>query len=344
MKTLLLSTLSVLALVPSLPGQGTILFANDSKSVVTNGLTGQRVVAGTAFKAALYAGADGINDENRLLQAGESVGFFTAGLFNGGTRTVILPGGSYATVQVRIWETAYGGSYEEALAAGSVNGRTALVGKSGLLRVRLADSAGLPPEPPRRLSDYGLTHIVLTFSSVPSLWVNDIVVAEGTNGTKEALFTVTLHPSSQETVSVDYATADGTALAGADYIASSGTLVFAPGQTNKTISVTVTADVPPEPDEEFSLNLANAANVPIVRAQGVCIITEVRVAGLSIDTAVTFNTLANHRYIVEKSDDMISWTSVSGAEDVPGTGALVTTYDRGAGCQARRIYRARLLE
>jgi hypothetical protein len=63
---------------------------------------------------------------------------------------------------------------------------------------------------------------------VPSICVDDVQVVEGNSGTTEARFTVRLSAPSGQPVSVDYATADGTALSGSDYVAVSGTLVFGP--------------------------------------------------------------------------------------------------------------------
>ena len=71
----------------------------------------------------------------------------------------------------------------------------------------------------------------------PGLSVNDVTVTEGDSGTTNATFTVTLAPASGQNVSVNYATADGTATAPADYAATSGTLTFAPGQNTKTVTV-----------------------------------------------------------------------------------------------------------
>ncbi len=51
------------------------------------------------------------------------------------------------------------------------------------------------------------------------------------------MFTVTLDRPSTGTVTLNYATANGTATAGSDYVAGSGTLTFAPGETSKTIHV-----------------------------------------------------------------------------------------------------------
>ncbi len=70
-------------------------------------------------------------------------------------------------------------------------------------------------------------------------------------------FAVTLSRAAAHEVSVDYATKDGTAAAGADYTAASGTLVFAPGETAKTVSVALLDDSHDEGKETFTLRLSN---------------------------------------------------------------------------------------
>ena len=61
----------------------------------------------------------------------------------------------------------------------------------------------------------------------------------------------------ENAVTVDFATADGTAHAGQDYVRTRGTLTFAPHERAQTVSVTVNADGSTEPAETFSLNLSN---------------------------------------------------------------------------------------
>jgi len=74
----------------------------------------------------------------------------------------------------------------------------------------------------------------------PGLYVNDTVLDRPTSGTGQAMFTVTLSAVTSTPVSVTYETGDGTAKAGADYIAlAPTTLTFAPGETTKTVPVTV---------------------------------------------------------------------------------------------------------
>ena len=92
----------------------------------------------------------------------------------------------------------------------------------------------------------------------PSISIADApAVTEGNAGTVAATFTVTLSAASDQTVTVDYATADGSATAGSDYQAASGTLTFAPGETSKTITVLVNGDRLAEPNETFVVNLSS---------------------------------------------------------------------------------------
>ena len=77
-------------------------------------------------------------------------------------------------------------------------------------------------------------------------------VAEGA-GT--ATFTVNRTGGTDGAVTVNFATSDGTALAGSDYTANSGTLSFADGQSSQTISVAITQDVIDEPNENFTVSI-----------------------------------------------------------------------------------------
>ena len=86
-------------------------------------------------------------------------------------------------------------------------------------------------------------------------------VAEGDSGTTaRASFTVTLSPARRQAVSVSYATSDGTAEAGSDYESASGTVTFSPGETSKTVAVTINGDDEAEANETFSLALTSTPN------------------------------------------------------------------------------------
>lgn len=113
------------------------------------------------------------------------------------------------------------------------------------------------------------TTFALTNNAQTTLSITDASVTEGDSGTTNAVFTVTLSGANNQTVTVAYQTADGTAtIAGGDYQAASGTLTFAPGETTKNITVLVNGDTKFEADETFSVNLSNAVNTTIARASG----------------------------------------------------------------------------
>ena len=103
---------------------------------------------------------------------------------------------------------------------------------------------------------------------VPSLSISDVTVTEGNAGTVAAVFTVSLSASSASLVTVDYATANGSATAGSDYVATSGTLTFNPGTTSQSVTVTVNGDTVVEPDETFFVNLTNPTNATLAKGQG----------------------------------------------------------------------------
>ncbi|MFO0674822.1 MAG: Calx-beta domain-containing protein [Polyangiaceae bacterium] len=114
----------------------------------------------------------------------------------------------------------------------------------------------------------------------PSISITDPSVTEGNAGTKTMTFTVSLGAASAQTVTVDFKTADGTATSGGvaaagglDYEAASGTVTFAPAETSKDVSITINGDTFDEADETFALNLSNAQNGIIAKAQGVGTIT-----------------------------------------------------------------------
>ena len=103
----------------------------------------------------------------------------------------------------------------------------------------------------------------------PSLSINDVSTTEGNAGTKVLNFTVTLSAASNLTVTANYATADGTATAPTDYAAIASTLLtFNPGDTSKTVAVTINGDTAFEPDETFTVNLSNPVNATISDNQG----------------------------------------------------------------------------
>ena len=102
----------------------------------------------------------------------------------------------------------------------------------------------------------GLETALLTRVRGPAaLSVADAEVHEGPGAV--LAFAVTLDRAASAAVRVDYATSDGTAQAGSDYTAATGSLTFAPGETAKTVSVAVLDDSHDEGSETLTLRLSN---------------------------------------------------------------------------------------
>lgn len=103
---------------------------------------------------------------------------------------------------------------------------------------------------------------------LPTLSIGNATVTEGNSGTVNMTFTVTLSQASASPVTVNYATANGTATAGSDYNAASGVLTFAPGVTSRAITIAVRGDTLVESTETFRVLLSNAAGATISSSTG----------------------------------------------------------------------------
>jgi hypothetical protein len=130
----------------------------------------------------------------------------------------------------------------------SLNGAT--------LRDAVNNDATLTLPAPGAANSLGANKNINIFT--PVLSIDSVSLTEGDSGTTAFTFTVSLSPASNQTVTVNYATADGTATAGFDYTAASGTLTFTPGTTSQPITVQVTGDLNYEANESFTVNLSGA--------------------------------------------------------------------------------------
>jgi hypothetical protein len=124
---------------------------------------------------------------------------------------------------------------------------------------------------------------------VPRLSVNDVSISEGNSGTKTLTFTVSLSQAAAGAVTYNIATANGTAIAGTDYVAKAlvGETIPA-GQLSKTFTVTINGDTTMEPNENLAVNLSAAAGALVQDSRGVGTITNDDVPTLSVgDTSIT---------------------------------------------------------
>jgi hypothetical protein len=114
--------------------------------------------------------------------------------------------------------------------------------------VRLSDSKGA------KIADG--TGLVSIADNEPRIYISYASVTEGNEGMSPADFTVSLAAPYDRPVTVNFATADGSATAGVDYTAATGSVTFEPGQTSKPLSVQVLGDRLGEPDETFVVTVS----------------------------------------------------------------------------------------
>ena len=100
----------------------------------------------------------------------------------------------------------------------------------------------------------------------PAISVSGATVQEAEGAV--LVFTATLSHASSRTVTVDYATSDGTAVAGSDYTATSGTLTFNAGDTFQSVQVTVLTDSEDESQETLTVTLSNPSQATLDDAAG----------------------------------------------------------------------------
>src|SRR5206468_808762 len=118
----------------------------------------------------------------------------------------------------------------------------------------------------------------------PELRVGDASVSEGTGTNTTATITLSLNGPASVATSIHWATADGSAVAGSDYLAGSGTVTFAAGATTAQITVTLLGDAVYEPNETFKILLSNPIGLNLADGTGVVtILNDDR--GLSVGNA-----------------------------------------------------------
>ncbi|MET0649996.1 MAG: Calx-beta domain-containing protein [Pyrinomonadaceae bacterium] len=197
------------------------------------------------------------------------------------------------------------------------------------------------PEPNETFSFniLGATHAIITDSQGVGtilnddavLGINDRSVGEGDSSQTAFNFTVSLQFPTVNPVSVNFATADGTAAAGSDYIAASGTLNFAAGETTKTVNVNVNGDTVDEANETFFVNLSDATNAGLADAQGQGTITN------DDDNAPALR-FSQASYSVGESAHVVTVTVTRTGDPAPAVGVDFATSDGTA--TERRDYTA----
>jgi hypothetical protein len=108
----------------------------------------------------------------------------------------------------------------------------------------------------------------------PSISIDDVTIVERDSGTQSAAIMLRLSRAVGVNVTVRYATANGTALAGSDYVTKTGTLTFPAGSTTRVLPIAIRGDRLHEPTESFVVNLSTPRRATLADRTGVITITD----------------------------------------------------------------------
>lgn len=193
----------------------------------------------------------------------------------------------------------------------------------------------------------GVGTIVTDDVVVPTIAIADAVVVEGNTGTTSMAFLVSLSAPTVNTVTVNWATADGSATAGSDYTASSGTLTFSPGNAAQSAPIEVRGDTTVEPTETFTVTLSSATNATLADALGVGTITNddavvpaIMINDVTVPEGQSGTTTASFSVTLSEATTAtvtVAWatangTATAGSDYTAGSGTL--TFTAGSTLQA----------
>jgi hypothetical protein len=176
--------------------------------------------------------------------------------------------------------------------------------------------------------------IVTIVDDDPRVSVQDLSANEGHSGTTQFNVTVNLTNAYSQPVTVNYATADGSAVAGSDYQAASGSVTFAAGQTSKTIPVSVIGDRVGESDKYFLVNLEAGSNANLLDSQAIVTIVDdeprISISGVSALEGNSGNTpfvftvslAAEYDQTVTVDFATADYTAIAGTDYVAASGTV----------------------
>ena len=157
--------------------------------------------------------------------------------------------------------------------------------------------------------DIGFDNVVLqeVAGSLISIAATDAVKLEGDAGTTDFTFTVTRSGDTSGAIDVDFAVSGAVDAADFGGTLPSGTLNFADGETSKVLTIGVSGDATPEPDEDFTVTLANATGgtrITNATATGTILTDEVALTKIheiqgNTDTFTVDNDLVGQTFTIE---------------------------------------------
>lgn len=278
-------------------GNDTILGGSENDTInggdgddVVNGQGGSDVVNGDAGNDTALGGG---GSDSLLGDVGDDI-------LNGQSGNDTLNGGENS-------DRAYGGSGNDFL-LGGVDDDT-LVGHSG-------DDTLLGGGGSDSLNGSNGNDLLQGVGSL--ITISDVTIVEGNSGTQTVVLTVSLAQPSVIAISVGFTTVNSTATAGQDYIATSGTVTFAPGETTQSIAVDVIGDVVGEGDELFFVDLSSSLGPLLADSRG-----QVLISG--DDVMLSIND------VTQNEGDTTSTFSFSVSLNIPSTGTTSVSYTVASG-------------
>jgi len=327
---------------------GTAHVTTDGNGNATFSVTGDLYWQGPKYVTATATGPNGTSEFSRAVLAADppAIQFSSAAYSvaeDGGTATITVTRSGNATVVSSVNYAAsdataaqpgdYGATSGTLTFDYGVTSRTFTIPIVNDATHEPAETVNLTLSTPSLATLGAQSTAVLTIADddpVPAIAIDDVTLDEGNSGTKTFTFTVTLSNPSATAVSVDYATAAGTASAGSDYANASGTLTFASGVTTRTITVDVNGDTIFESDETFVVNLATGSHGTgtIVNDDAEPAITIDNVAKSEGNAGTTTFTFTLTRTAGSALTDTFTYTTApgtatSGIDFTPASGTLI---------------------
>jgi hypothetical protein len=159
-----------------------------------------------------------------------------------------------------------------------------------------------------------------------ALSIAPATLVEGNSGTSIMNLTVSLPAPNKDPVTVNFATSDGTATAGADYVARTGTLTFPSNVQSQQVAITINGDAVFENNETFTVTLSTPSGATISTASAIATITDDDLLGLSISDAAIAegtgaNTLMNFTVALAGASSLpvsVNYASSNGTAMAPG--------------------------
>jgi len=173
------------------------------------------------------------------------------------------------------------------------------------------------------LGDSAAVGTIIDNDSAPTLSISSTSVNEGNSGQTTAAVAVTLSKAFTSAVTVNYATVNGSATSGSDYTAANGTVTFNPGETSKSVAVSIAGDTNVESNETCTVGLSSASGASIATSQAtVTIVNDDSTTSSSSSNVPELNSLPGATAVIylDMDGQVVSGTQWAGGGTINALG------------------------